>query len=100
MSCKTGEGLDALKKAILAFVSSPAVQDTDGVMISNLRQYEAVLNAQTELESALVQMNYQTGLELYAEHIRAALRALKDLIGDVTPDDVLGIIFSKFCMGK
>ncbi|MBR2865768.1 MAG: tRNA uridine-5-carboxymethylaminomethyl(34) synthesis GTPase MnmE [Elusimicrobiaceae bacterium] len=100
VSCKTGEGLDALKKAILAFVSSPAVQDTDGVMISNLRQYEAVLNAQTELESALVQMNYQTGLELYAEHIRAALRALKDLIGDVTPDDVLGIIFSKFCMGK
>ena len=70
------------------------------VMISNLRQYEAVLHAQTELESAMVQLKYQTGLELYAEHIRAALAALKDLIGEVTPDDVLGIIFSKFCMGK
>ena len=48
----------------------------------------------------MVQLKYQTGLELYAEHIRAALAALKDLIGEVTPDDVLGIIFSKFCMGK
>ncbi len=100
VSCKTGQGLDLLKKEILSFVSAPQLQQQDGVMISNLRQYESVLHAQTELESALVQLRYQAGLELYAEHIRAALAALRDLIGDVTPDDVLGIIFSKFCMGK
>ena len=100
VSCKTAEGLDSLKKEILAFLSAPEARQEDGVMISNLRQYEAVLHAQTELESALVQLKYQTGLELYAEHLRAALGALKDLIGEVTPDDVLGIIFSKFCMGK
>ena len=100
VSCKNGDGLETLKKEILAFVSAPQLAQEDGVMISNLRQYEAVLHAQTELESAMVQLKYQTGLELYAEHIRAALAALKDLIGEVTPDDVLGIIFSKFCMGK
>ena len=38
-------------------------------------------------------------VKVYNEN-RAALRALKDLIGEVTPDDVLGVIFSKFCMGK
>lgn len=100
VSCKNQTGLENLKKQILHFVSTENTAQEDGVMISNLRQYEALINAQTELESAVVQIQYQSGLELYAEHIRAALRALKDLVGDVTPDDVLGIIFSKFCMGK
>ena len=89
-----------MKKQILAFVSAPAARAEDGVMISNLRQYRAVVDAQTELESAAVQLTRGAGLEIYAEHIRAALRALKDLIGEVTADDVLGVIFSKFCMGK
>ena len=100
LSCKNGQGIDALKKQILAFVSAPAARAEDGVMISNLRQYRAVVDAQTELESAAVQLTRGAGLEIYAEHIRAALRALKDLIGEVTADDVLGVIFSKFCMGK
>jgi len=100
VSCKNGEGIKELKKQLMVFVSLPALQATDGVMISNLRQYQAVLDAQTELESALVQIKHDRGLELYAEHIRAALRALKDLTGEVTPDDVLDVIFSTFCLGK
>ena len=67
-------------------------------MISNLRHFEALLRAQTELESALLRQ--EDGGEIVAEHLRGAIIYLKDLIGEVTPDDVLGIIFSKFCMGK
>ncbi len=100
VSCKKGEGLEELKKQILSFVAAPQAQGEDGVMISNLRQYQAVLNAQTDVESACVRLEHGAGLELCAEHIRGALNALKDLAGEVTPDDVLGIIFSKFCMGK
>lgn len=100
VSCKKGEGLEDLKKQILSFVAAPQAQGEDGVMISNLRQYQAVLNAQTDVESACVRLEHGAGLELCAEHIRGALNALKDLAGEVTPDDVLGIIFSKFCMGK
>ncbi len=100
VSCKKGDGIDGLKKQLRAFVEVPSAQVQDGVMISNLRQYQAVLDAQTELESALVQLNRDGGLELYAEHIRGALKALKDLTGEVTPDDVLDVIFSKFCVGK
>lgn len=100
VSCKSGEGLERLQKQILSFVSSPAALAEDGVMIANLRQYEAVLNAQTEVEEALGRLRQNAGLELYAEHARGALKALKDVVGEVTPDDVLGIIFSKFCMGK
>lgn len=100
VSCKSGEGLDGLKKQILHFVSAPQTLQDDGVMISNLRQYEAVLNAQTETESAAARLAAGAGLELCAEHLRGALKALKDLAGETTPDDILGIIFSKFCMGK
>ena len=98
VSCKTGEGLKNLKKLITADVTE--AQTADGLMISNLRHYEALLRAQTELESALIRLQAQAGGEIYAEHLRGALRYLQDLIGEVTPDDVLGIIFSKFCMGK
>jgi len=100
VSCKKGNGIGELKKQLAAFVGSAAQQSDDGVMISNLRQYQAVLDAQTELESAQLQIKHNSGLELYAEHIRAALRALKDLTGEVTPDDVLDVIFSTFCLGK
>ena len=98
VSCKTGEGLAHLKKLITANVTE--AQTADGLMISNLRHYEALLRAQTELESALIRLQTQAGGEIYAEHLRGALKHLQDLIGEVTPDDVLGIIFSKFCMGK
>ncbi len=98
VSCKTGEGLAHLKKLITADVTE--AQTADGLMISNLRHYEALLRAQTELESALIRLQTQAGGEIYAEHLRGALKHLQDLIGEVTPDDVLGIIFSKFCMGK
>ena len=98
LSCKTGEGVDELKKALTQDLTAAAAED--GVMLSNLRQYEAVLRAQTELEMVSRRLTHGAGGEIYAEHIRAALLSLKDLIGEVTPDDVLDVIFSSFCMGK
>ena len=94
VSCKTGQNIDALKQALVRPVTE--VQTPDGLMISNLRHYETLLRAQTELETLPV----SAGGELIAEHLRRALGHLQELLGEVTPDDVLGIIFSKFCMGK
>ena len=96
VSCKKGEGLKELKQELVA----PVANAPDGLLISNLRHYEELLRAQTELESAQMQLTKNAGGEIYAEHIRGALTHLKDLTGEVTPDDVLGVIFSKFCMGK
>ena len=98
VSCKTGEGIQTLKDLLTRDVTQ--AQSADGLMISNLRHYESLLRAQTELETALLQLAKDAGGEIYAEHIRRALTDLQDLMGEVTPDDVLGIIFSKFCMGK
>lgn len=96
VSCKTGEGVDALKEVITR--PQDEVHAPEGLLISNLRHYEALLHAQTELETAL--LHVEQGGEIVAEHLRAALNHLKDLLGEVTPDDVLGIIFAKFCRGK
>ncbi len=96
VSCKTGQGVQALKDLLVKDMNS--AQTADGILISNLRHYEALLRAQTDLEEALLHLD--AGGELLAEHIRKALYYLQDLLGEVTPDDVLGIIFSKFCMGK
>lgn len=96
VSCKTGQGLSNLKTALTQNLQE--AQTADGLLISNLRHYEALLRAQTELDAALLKTD--AGGEIVAEHIRQALYFLQDLLGEVTPDDVLGIIFSKFCMGK
>ena len=96
VSCKTGQGIAALKDALTQPLS--AVQTAEGLLISNLRHYQSLIQAQTELEEGLLKLDQ--GGEIVAEHLRAALHHLQDLIGEVTPDDVLGVIFSQFCMGK
>ncbi len=96
VSCKTGQGIDKLKAALTQGMT--IAQSADGLLISNLRHYESLIKAQTELEESLLKLDQ--GGEIVAEHIRAALNHLKDLTGEITPDDILGIIFSKFCIGK
>ncbi len=96
ISCKTGEGLDALKKEVIKVIGLGALQEDD-ILITSAVHYEALLKAARELKAAGLTLNDG---ELTAEHIRQALAALKELIGEVTPDDVLDIIFSKFCVGK
>lgn len=98
ISCKTNTGLTELMDWLTKDVDEAHIED--GVMVSNLRHYEGLVRAQIELEELLIKQRQQMGGEILAEHLRRALLQLKDLIGEVTPDDVLGIIFSKFCMGK
>ncbi len=96
VSCKTGEGIEQLKEVITR--PQNQLNASEGLLISNLRHFEALLRAQTELEEALLHL--EEGGEILAEHLRACLHHLKDLLGEVTPEDILGIIFSKFCRGK
>jgi len=95
VSAKTGEGLDLLKQAIW---------DCAGWHPSGEGLYTARARHITALQSArghLTQAAAQTGrLELYAEELRLAHEALCTITGEFTPDDLLGEIFSKFCIGK
>lgn len=96
ISCKTGAGLEELKNKITSAIGLSALQEDD-ILITSAAHYKALKEASAELASCKEQFEE---LELMAEHIRRALLSLRRLIGEVTPDDVLGEIFSKFCVGK
>ena len=96
ISCKTGEGIEELKNKIISAIGLSALQEND-ILITSAAHYKALKQAGSELAAA---KEHLSDLELMAEHIRRALLSLRRLIGEVTPDDVLGEIFSKFCVGK
>lgn len=96
ISCKTGQGLEDLKKEIIKTIGL-ADLNQDEVIITSALHYQALKKASEELDLALEK---STELDLMAAHLRWALESLKELIGIFTPDDILDIIFSKFCVGK
>ena len=99
ISGKTGFGLDLLKKAL---VSSQKAQtyNSDQTVVTNLRHYEALRNASDSL--GRVRHSLSSGLtsDLLAEDLRDAINHLGTITGEVTPDEVLGEIFGRFCIGK
>lgn len=98
ISAKTGAGLDALIYDISAILSQRAVGS--GSLIRE-RQRLAVAQAVEALESALVEVGRGLErIELAAEDVRRAARALDKLIGRIGVEDVLGEVFSSFCIGK
>lgn len=96
ISCKTGQGLDELKKEIIKTIGLEGLNQ-DEVIITSALHYQALKKASEELNFALEK---SAELDLMAAHLRWALESLKELIGIFTPEDVLDIIFSKFCVGK
>jgi tRNA modification GTPase len=72
----------------------------NGVIVSNARHYEALMQASNYLQKALYNMDKATTGDLLAFDIRKALYHLGEITGEVTTDDLLGNIFGKFCIGK
>jgi tRNA modification GTPase len=99
ISAKTGAGLDALRRELLARAGWLA--ETEGVFVARARHVEALRRARAHLAEADVQARAgDTALELVAEELRAAHDALGEITGTFTSDDLLGAIFSRFCIGK
>jgi len=95
VSAKTGEGLELLKQAI--WDQAGWHPSGEGVFTARTRHIEALQAAQNHLSAAA---GLTDRLELYAEELRLAHEALGAITGEYTPDDLLGEIFSKFCIGK
>jgi tRNA modification GTPase len=98
ISAKTGLGLQPLKdhlKDIMGYQGS-----TGGGFMARRRHLEAIDNAETHLLEGKVQLEeYQAG-ELLAEELRLTQQYLSEITGEFTSDDLLGRIFSSFCIGK
>ena len=99
VSAKKGEGLDDLRMALTEVCAEYAVS-SDDVIVTNARHIDALKNAQSAL--ARVQDGLRSGLptDLVSQDIREALYHIGSIVGEISTDEVLGTIFSRFCIGK
>ena len=95
ISAKTGEGIELLKTHLLDLVGYK--ENAEGIFMARARHLEALKFVEDHLQ--LTQENINQA-ELVAEELRLAQEALSSITGEFTPDDLLGEIFSKFCIGK
>jgi tRNA modification GTPase len=99
ISAKTGAGLHALRQQLLQVVGWQSAPE--GVFMARERHVQALYEVASQLTRAGEQLSArQPALDLLAEDLRQAQRALSQITGEFTPDDLLGEIFSKFCIGK
>lgn len=99
LSAKTGDGLEALRRLLLEQAGWQAAPE--GVFIARQRHVQALHLAREHLEGAQSHAALADGaLDLLAEELRLAHNALGAITGAFTPDDLLGEIFTRFCIGK
>jgi len=99
LSAQTGEGLSALRQQLLNMAGWQ--QASEGLYIARARHVQALreVHAHVDMAQALLQAQAQS-LDLLAEELRLAQNALNAITGEFTSDDLLGVIFSSFCIGK
>ncbi|MBI3570864.1 MAG: tRNA uridine-5-carboxymethylaminomethyl(34) synthesis GTPase MnmE [Gammaproteobacteria bacterium] len=98
LSVKTGAGLDLVRQHLKECVGfQPA---GEGAFIARRRHLDAIRRAQACLVQGKVRLKESRAGELLAEELRLAQQALSEITGEFTPEDLLGRIFSSFCIGK
>ena len=97
ISAKTGKGLENLRSAL---VSRANVASASGTLVTNARHAAALREAAASLSAVSDGLDTGRPSDLLAEDLRAALASLGAITGEITTDEVLGEIFSKFCIGK
>lgn len=97
ISAKNNIGIEDLKNAIVAIAKLKKQSDT---MLTNLRHYEHLVKAHDALEEVLKGLSIGITGDFLAQDIRLSLYHLGEITGQITTDDLLANIFSKFCIGK
>ena len=99
MSAKRVGDVEALRALIVEAATQPEV-DADAVIVTNARHYEALIRAREALARAIDGLDNGLSGDLLGQDIRECLHWLGSITGEVTTDDILGEIFSHFCIGK
>jgi tRNA modification GTPase len=97
-SALTGEGIAALREKIVVLATGGAASETG--MLTNIRQQQAVITARSALADAAHANQTRIPHEMILLDLYRSLWALDSLTGQTTPDDILNLIFSTFCIGK
>jgi len=101
ISAKTGAGLDSLRAELLRRAGWDHAPSDEGVYLARARHLDALARSHAHLQQAADHLLREAlRPELAAEELRLAGLALGEITGQVTADDILGQIFSRFCIGK
>ncbi|MES2481573.1 MAG: tRNA uridine-5-carboxymethylaminomethyl(34) synthesis GTPase MnmE [Pseudomonadota bacterium] len=99
LSARTAQGLDTLRRRLLEVAGWQA--QPEGVWIARERHLQALQRVDQHLQEAGMHLRPQAlALDLLAEELRLAQNALNEITGEFGADDLLGVIFSSFCIGK
>ena len=99
ISARTGDGLEALRRILLEVAGWQSAPE--GVYIARARHVQALAQVDAHLAQASAQLLISSpALDLLAEELRLAQNALGAITGEFSSDDLLGVIFSSFCIGK
>ena len=98
LSIKTGAGLELLTEHLKQSIGFNA--NTENVFIARRRHLEALNQGYESVNNALTQLQTSLAGELVAEDLRLAQNSLSEITGQISSDDLLGKIFSSFCIGK
>lgn len=99
ISAKSQIGISELKDSIIAKSQMDSFQK-DSVIVTNARHYQSLVNTQNSLNEVVRGIDNQITNDFLAQDIRHALHYLGEITGEITTDDLLANIFSKFCIGK
>lgn len=99
LSAKQNRGIEDLKEKLLSFINTGALHNNETI-ITNTRHYDSLLKALEEIQKVQYGLHSGISTDLIAIDIRQALYYFGEITGQVTNDELLGNIFSNFCIGK
>lgn len=99
ISAKSGHNVELLQQQLIA-IGKADMPENEDVVVTNIRHYNALQSARTSLAQVLNGLQANLSGDLLAIDIHQAIDYLGEITGEISNDEVLGFIFSKFCIGK
>ena len=99
ISAKYGHGLQQLNDFLVKAAAIPEISEQD-VIVTNMRHYESLVKAQECILRVRQGLKDRISGDFLSQDIRQCIHHLSQITGDITTDDILGNIFSHFCVGK
>ena len=100
VSCRTGEGIERLTELLVARINEKMPDLTDGLVVTSARHQQKLEMAAKAVETALNNSKAGETPELIAFDLKEATEAIDEITGHVYTEEILGKIFSTFCIGK
>lgn len=99
ISAKYGTGIPELKEMLVRSIEL-SDYDSNSIIVSNVRHYEALKRSEVSFKQALEGIELGLSTDMISAEIRQSLLCLGEITGEITTDDILGNIFANFCIGK